>query len=126
MPSVSARVLPGAVVTETNTVPVSSSGIKPVLVVFTSTPRNTQTAIRAMPATHLWLKKYFTPILYLFTILPKAASKAIWKRDEKLSFFPSSAFIWGVMIRAHKAGLSVRAFMAEMPTATAIVRPNWV
>ena len=30
------------------------------------------------------------------------------------------------MIRAQRAGESVRALSAEMPTATAIVMPNWV
>ena len=123
---VSASVLPGEVVTETKTVPVSSSGMRPVFVVFTSTNRSTQTATRAMPIIHLRLNKYFTPTLYLRTILPKAASKAKWKREEKLSLLPSVASEWGVMMRAQSAGLSVRALTADMPTATAIVRPNCV
>ena len=123
---VSESVLPGAAVTETNSVPVSSSGINPVLVVLTSTASKIQFTASATPTSHLRRKKNFTPILYLLTKRPKAVSKAMWKRDEKLIFLPSSACMWGVMMSAQSAGQVVRAFNADIPTATAIVKPNCV
>ena len=77
-------------------------------------------------AIHLRLKKNFTPPLYLKRIRLKDVSKALWKREEKLSFCPLDVSIWGVISKVHKAGLNVNAFTAEIPTATAMVSPNCV
>ena len=59
-------------------------------------------------------------------IASKAVLNALRKRAAKFSFCVPSSLIYGFRIRAHKAGLSVNALIAEIPTATAIVRPNWV
>ena len=77
-------------------------------------------------ASHLCLIKNFAPILYFRTIRLNAESNAIRKRVENSGFFPSTSISFGRSIRAHKAGESVSALMAEIPTATAMVMPNCV
>ena len=118
------RLLPGGVVTFIKIQPMSSSGTRPVLVVFIRTTSRAILATSAVPTIHLRRKNHFTPPLYRRIRRLNEASKAWWKREEKLSFWPVEVSMCGVMIRAHKAGLRVRALMAEMPTATAIVKPN--
>ena len=56
----------------------------------------------------------------------KAESKAKRKRVENSGFLPSSKISLGRKISAHKAGERVNALIAEIPTATAMVIPNWV
>ena len=108
------------------TVPISSLGTSPVLVVFISHPNPPMATTTSTAATQRRRKKTLTAPLYLVTIRWKAVSKAMWKRDEKLSFSPLLTSAWGVMMRAQRAGESVRALNSEMATAMAIVRPNCV
>ena len=45
---------------------------------------------------------------------------------ENSGFFPSTRISLGRRIKAQSAGDKVRALTAEIPTATAMVIPNWV
>ena len=124
--SVSAMLVPGGVRRSMLMVPMSSLGTRPVLVVFiryTSPPHATTSM---MTVIHLCLNMKSTRCLYLFTTAPNAVSNALWKRLEKLAFLPSTISSCGVMIKAQRAGERVSEFTSEIPTATAIVRPNCV
>ena len=116
--------LPAAVLTFTNTTPWSSSGTKLVLVVFIKKANSTTEATRSVHTIHLRLIKNNTPFLYLSIIASKAALNALRKRAAKLFFSVPSSLIYGFKNKAHSAGLKVSALTAEIPTATAIVKPN--
>ena len=123
---VSASDEPGASVTFTITVPWSSSGTRPVFVLFISTISRPNASASVDHMSHLCLMKSSTPCLYFLTMTPNAALKALRKRAAKLSRISPFSSRYGFMIRAQSAGDSVRAFTAERPTATAIVIPNCV
>ena len=123
---VSARLLPGEVRTSMKTVPISSWGTSPVLVVLIKKKSPLPATTSNTTASHLRLSMKNTPLLYFITTRWKAVSKATWKREEKLIFPPLPVSACGVMISAQRAGLRVMALRREIPTATAIVRPNWV
>ena len=116
--------LPAAVLTLTNTTPWSSSGTRLVFVVFISTTSKAMEAIRSDPVSHRRLMKKRTMPLYFSTTTSKAALNALRKRVAKFCFWVPSSLMYGFSSRAQSAGLSVRAFTAEIPTATAIVSPN--
>ncbi len=82
---VSASDEPGAVVTLTMMVPWSSSGTRPVLVLFISTTSAASARPRVDHMSHLCLMKSSTPCLYLSIIVSKAVLKALRKRAAKLS-----------------------------------------
>ena len=81
-------------------------------------------AIRSDPVSHRRLMKKRTMPLYFSTTTSKAALNALRKRAAKFCFWVPSSLMYGFSSRAQSAGLSVRAFTAEIPTATAIVSPN--
>ena len=64
-PIVNCILLPGAVLTETNKVPVSSSGIKPVFVLFIRRTARTMEQASAIPAIHFRLNMRRNPDWYL-------------------------------------------------------------
>ena len=82
---VSASEVPGAVVTFTMIVPWSSSGTRPVLVLFISRT----SAANARPSvdhiSHLCLMKSSTPCLYLLIRVLNPELNALRKRAAKLS-----------------------------------------
>jgi len=123
---VSASEEPGAVVTLTMIVPWSSSGTRPVLVVFISRASAAMVRPSVDHISHLCLMKSITPCLYLLTKAPNAVLKALRKRAAKLSRISPFSSRYGFRIMAQSAGDSVRALTAERPTATAIVIPNCV
>ena len=67
--------------------------------------------------------KSSTPCLYLLIRVLNPELNALRKRAAKLSRISPFSSRYGFRIMA---GESVRAFSAEMPTATAIVIPNCV
>lgn len=94
--------------------------------VCTSTASST-TEQAAIPHTiHRRLIKNSTPFLYLPTKVAKAVLNERAKRCLNVSGAWPDGTSSGRSSRAHKAGLRVRALKAEMPTATAMVNPNWV
>ena len=118
--------LPGAVLTLTNSTPWSSSGTNPVFVVFISTASSATEHANSPHASQRRLMKSSTTVLYLATSTSKAELNARRKRAAKFCFSVPSSLIYGLSSSAQSAGLSVRALMAERPTATAIVSPNCV
>ena len=122
--SVSEMLVPGGVRTSMLMEPISSLGTRPVLVVFIRYASPPQATISMIRVSHLRLNMKSTMCLYLFTIRLNPASNAWWNLVEKLAFSPSLASLCGVMISAQRAGESVRELSREIPTATAIVRPN--
>ena len=118
--------VPGAVVTFTMIVPWSSSGTRPVLVLFISRT----SAANARPSvdhiSHLCLMKSSTPCLYLLIRAAESRVECLAEAGRKvvahLSVFVEVRF----QDEGASAGESVRAFNAEIPTATAIVIPNCV
>ena len=121
-----ANELPAAVVTLTNNTPWSSSGTRLVFVVFIRKNNRTTEQANIDHISHLRLIKKSTPFLYLAIRASKAVLNALRKREAKLFFCVPSSLIYGFSISAHNAGLRVNALIAEIPTATAIVRPNCV
>ena len=122
---VCSKFVPGEVRTSTKIVPISSCGTSPVFVVFIKINNPAPAITNNTPANHLCLNIKNTPVLYFITIRWNAVSNAIWKREEKL-ILPPFPITWGVIIKAHNAGLKVNALTIEIATATAIVRPNCV
>ena len=74
---VSSRLLPGEVRTSMNTVPISSWGTRPVLVVFIKKNNPAPATISNTPVSHLRLTIKNTPPLYFITTRWKAVSKAM-------------------------------------------------
>ena len=83
--------LPGEVRTSMKTVPISSLGTRPVLVVDMRSAKPAHATTSSRPASHLRRSMNSTPNLYRDTSRWNAASNAMWKRDEKLSRRPSPA-----------------------------------
>ena len=77
--------LPGAVVTLTMIVPWSSSGTRPVLVVFISTKSAAKASASVDHMSQRRLMKNITPCLYLLIMAVKIALNALRKRAAKLS-----------------------------------------
>ena len=124
---VSWRELPGAASTLTKSVPISSFGTREVLLVLIRYMSAPIATIRIRPAAHLFLMKNVTPCLYFLDMPWNAASNAILNLVENFfGFSPGFTSSLGCRISAHIAGEKVSALTAERPTATAMVRPNWV
>ena len=71
-----------------------------------------------------WRMKYITPFLYLpSTALNEALYAARTRPLILLALLVPSD---GRIMMAHRAGHRVRAEIMEIPTAVAIVIPNWV
>ena len=66
----------------------SSSGTSPVFVVRMKKTNKAQTATKETQAIHFRRRKNDTPFLYFSTKRLNEASKAWWKREEKLNFSP--------------------------------------
>src|SRR5690606_5254521 len=86
---------------------------------------NPKQIIKIAKETHLCLNKNLNDRPYLLVIAVKASLKAGKKRCTKLRFFPCLSPCC-FKNNAHKAGLNVNAFKAEIPIATINVTPNWL
>ncbi len=84
--SVSCRVEPGTADTCTMMVPWSSSGTRPVFVLFMSSTSPASAAASVPHMSHLCLMKASAPNLYLFRTAVKAVLKTLRKWAAKLSF----------------------------------------
>ena len=103
----------------TMTVPVSSSGISPVFVIFTkSTSSPSDTAI-TLHSSHLRRTTNITPRTYLRLMRSNTALKALRNLAAKLSFVLPCSSVYGLRSNAHNAGESVKALIADIPIATA-------
>ena len=107
-------------------VPVSSSGISPVGVVRIKYTNSTSETASVPHISHRFSMNNNTPRVYLPDMIVNEALNALRKRAAKLFFSLPFSSLYGFISKAQRAGESVKALIAEMPTATAIVIPNWV